>query len=118
MNTEMCKGCFCGNPFCTLTKAQVLEYGPILQRSAYIIMRTATKKFPRTYAFKRIPLFRSFSALIPDSTVAHPHIYKRLIYDEDANCIVVWEEFEVLTPLAYDTKSKVVSKGLSKGNVR
>lgn len=69
-------------------------------------MRTGTEKFPSTYAFKGITLFRSFSTLIPDATDENPHAYKRFAYDEVDDCVDEWEKFEVLTPLAYDTATK------------
>lgn len=47
----MCE--FCGNEDCKLTKAEVIERGPILWNNADGIMRGEHEDMPRTYSFNQ-----------------------------------------------------------------
>lgn len=103
----MCE--FCGNDSCILTKQQVLERGPILEKSAYGIMRLETEETPQTYSFEGVP-FYSLSALIPDEGEESPHAYLRFVFDEDEATGEGWEAHEIDNPLMYQTEQEFLAR--------
>lgn len=104
----MCE--FCGKSSCTLTKAQAMEYGAILESNAYGIMRLETEDTPQTYSFEGVPAFYSLSALIPDESEENPHAYLRFVFDEDEGVGECWEENEVQNPLAWQREQEFIEK--------
>lgn len=103
----MCE--FCGDDRCTLTKQQVLERGPILEKSAYGIMRLETEETPQTYSFEGVPAFYSLSAFAPDEGDEDPHAYVRYIFDEDEE-YGEWEYYNIKNPLVLQTEQEFVKK--------
>lgn len=101
---------FCNKPNCNITKDEMLKRGPILEPNAYAIMRTTDYEGLNTYAFKGIPTFNSFSALIPDEDDENPHAYIRLRYDEDKDCSQDFTCYEVANPLSFPTESEMITK--------
>lgn len=100
----MCK--FCGNPDCTLTKQQAVRHGPILEKNGCYIMREESEYTPQTYAFRGVPAYYSYSALIPDENDENPHAYLRFVFDEDEGIPRGWQEREVQNPLAWQTEEE------------
>lgn len=108
------KSCpYCYDPNCHITKEQVLQRGPILERNAYAIMRDEYNGNPRTYAFDGVPAYDSLSALIPDADDENPHAYMRLRYDEDEDCVDGWECWEIDNPLSFPTEEEMLYKILN-----
>lgn len=104
----MCKYCGCAE--CTLTKQQVIERGPIIEENVYGAMHGATDEMPQTYAFKGVPAYYSFSALLPDGDEENPHAYLRYIFDEDEGYGEGWESRGVENPLLWSTEKEMLEK--------
>lgn len=101
----MCE--YCENVECTLTKAQAIEHGAILENNASSIMRdfsNTDKGITYTYSFDGVPAYYSLSALIPDESEENPHAYMRYVFDEDTGCDGDWECEEILNPLNWQTE--------------
>lgn len=107
----MCK--YCENPECTLTKAQSIEHGPILEDNADSIMRDLTDTdtgADYTYSFEGVPAYYSLSTLIPDKDEESPHAYMRYVFDEDTGYDGDWESQEVMDPLQWQTEKEFLEK--------
>lgn len=107
----MCK--FCENPECTLTKAQAIEHGTILENNADGMMRDLSDTdagIAYTYSFEEVPAYYSLSALIPDEGEENPHAYMRYVFDEDTGCDGYWECQEVMFPLRWQTEKEFLER--------
>lgn len=111
----MCE--YYGREECTLTKRQVLERGPIIEKYTFGAMRLATDEYPQTYVFKGVPAYYSLGALIPDEGEEDPHAYIRYIFDEDEGCGEGGEYHEIDNPLLWPTeKETLVRLGIDQPN--
>ena len=104
----MCE--FCGKKDCTLTKDEVINRGPSIEKNAYGIMQGATDEHPATYSFDGIPCFNSYSALIPDEEEEDPHAFLRFKFDEDEGCDSDWESVHVQYPENFQTEQEFVDR--------
>lgn len=101
---------FCGHDDCKLTKAEVIERGPIIWNNAYGIMRGAYDDMPQTYSFKGVPAYNSYSALIPDESDENPHAYMYYNFDEDEGCGEGWEYQDIENPLRWQTEKEFLER--------
>lgn len=104
----MCE--WCGRKECTLTKQQVIERGPIIEKNASGYMRGPTDASPMTYSFSGVPAYYSLSALMPDENEENPHAYMRFVFDEDEGTEDGWECTEIDNPLSWPTEKEIMKK--------
>lgn len=104
----MCE--FCGNEDCKLTKAEVIERGPILWDNTDVIMRGPYEDIPQTYSFKDVPAYNSYSALIPDEDDENPHAYMYYNFDEDEGYGKGWECQDIENPLRLQTEKEFLER--------
>lgn len=99
----MCE--FCGHEGCTLTKAEAIKHGTIIEGNVQGLMRAATERTPMTYWFKGVLAYYSLSALFPDKGEENPHAYVRFVFDEDEGFGDEWETREIQNPLNWQTEA-------------
>jgi hypothetical protein len=107
----MCE--FCENLKCTLTKAQAIEHGAILEDNADSPMRDLSETdegVKYTYSFTGVPAYYSLGAMVPDESEENPHAYMRYVFDEDTGCTGEWEGNEIMNPLQWQTEKEFLEK--------
>lgn len=105
---------------------KIKQRGAILQSNADGIMRDEGTLYyydedgnctgevwgwmPRTYSFKGVPAYNSYSALFPCGSKKNPKLFQFFDYDEDEGRAEEWVETMVARPLKWQTELEFLQK--------